>query len=121
MISFEEHKQDAERWLANATDKASPALVRALHIIVELAERGKALEAENARKAEQIAALMNVHPSTKEYLGLHVRFMCSDPFERARIAVQLASLMPEACVYIHKLEAENADLKNQLREAMEKY
>lgn len=48
VVSFETHKQDAEKWLANATDKASPALVRALHIIVELAERGKALETENA-------------------------------------------------------------------------
>lgn len=48
VVSFAKHKHDAELLLANATDKVPPIFNRAMHIIVELCERGQALETENA-------------------------------------------------------------------------
>jgi hypothetical protein len=47
MISFESHKEDAERWLSYKNPNTPSALIRALEIIVELCERGQQLEAEN--------------------------------------------------------------------------
>lgn len=54
MISFDTYKFEAEQWLAHATNTMTAAHRRALYVIVELAERGRELEAENADLKNQL-------------------------------------------------------------------
>lgn len=77
------------------------------------AERIRELEAENAD-------LKKIRPSVKDVMELYTRFICANIIERERLAVQIASRMPEVCMGIHNLENENADLRNQLRDALER-
>lgn len=95
-------------------DPLMPCVMKALRVIARLCEEGQRLEAENE-------FIRKISPSTKDLMELYARFSCANFIERERLAVQLALRMPEACLCIHKLEAENAALKRELAGEMEKY
>ena len=58
MISFDTYKFEAEQWLAHATNAMTAAHRRALYAIIELAERGQKLEAENADLRRELREAM---------------------------------------------------------------
>jgi DNA repair exonuclease SbcCD ATPase subunit len=106
--------------LETQLEQARAALKKKDERLKKLSEQLRELGVKYEKTKAELDALRKIKPSTIEFMDVYNRFICANPIERKGLAVQLALRMPEACLCIHKLEAENADLRNQLRDALER-